>query len=387
MSDSRTTRSRFTNPLGPGEAVGRRRRKLTGFAAVAAASVAVAACGSSTSHSAAPAAKSSPTTASPSGGSTSADLAYFKGKTITMIAPDKPGGGFDNWSRTLAPYLAQYLHATVNIQNIPAGNTIVGQNTLASASPNGLTIGWLNLVEDVSDKAAGISGINFDPSKMSIVGATVPIPVVVIDKPSAPYSSFAALASAPGPIKTLTQTKGSTALIERVVMAAFGVHAQYIAGYESSADLKAGFSRGDGIVAVDNVSAFGPLISGNTARPLLVTSNVPSSSNLATALKGVPTVAEYSAQHPPVAAAADALKAVTALYTYNATLAAPPGVPANELAALQAAMQWAMQQPAEQKQAESLHLVPGYESATDTLSAITTAFNSAASIKPYVPGK
>lgn len=388
MSDSRTVRSRSASRLGSGGRIGRRRRKLTGFAALAAASVAVAACGSSTSHSATPAANSpAAASSSSSGGSASADLAYFKGKTITMIAPDKPGGGFDNWSRTLAPYLARYLHATVNIQNIPAGNTIVGQNTLASASPNGLTIGWLNLVEDVSDKAAGISGINFDPSKMSIIGATVPIPVVVIDKPSAPYSSFAALASAPGPIKALTQTKGSTALIERVVMAAFGIHTQYIAGYESSADLKAGFSRGDGIVAVDNVSAFGPLISGNTARPLLVTSSVPSSSNLAAALKGVPTVAAYSAQHPPIAAAADALKAVTALYTYNATLAAPPGVPANELAALQAAMQWAMQQPAEQNQAESLHLVPGYESAKNTLSAITTAFNSAASIKPYVPGK
>lgn len=344
-----------------------------------------AACGSSSSHSASSSASASGS--SSAGSSQSPDLSYFKGKTITMIAPDKPGGGFDNWSRTVAPYMGQYLHATVNIQNIPAGNTIVGQNTLASSSPNGLTIGWLNLVEDVSDKAAGISGINFDPSKMSIIGATDPIPVVVIDKSSAPYDSFSTLAAAPGPIKTLTQTKGSTALIERVLMAAFGVHAQYIAGYESSADLKAGFSRGDGIVAVDNVSAFGPLITGKTGRPLLVTSAVPPTSNLASALNGVPTVAQYSAQHPPVASAAQALKAVMALYTYNVTLAAAPGTPAKEVAALQAAMKWALDQPDAQKQAESLHLDPGYESAQDTLAAITTAFNSAATIKPYVPGK
>ncbi|HET9077590.1 MAG TPA: hypothetical protein VFN68_11720 [Acidimicrobiales bacterium] len=354
-------------------------------------SMAVAACGSSASHSASTAttvAKTSGSTAAAaSGGSQSADLSYFNGKTITLIAPDKPGGGFDNWARTLAPYMAQYLHATINIQNIPAGNTIVGQNTLASSSPNGLTIGWLNLVEDVSDKAAGISGINFDPSKMAIIGATDPIPVVVIDKSSAPYTSFSALASAAGPIKTLTQTKGSTALIERVLMAAFGVKSQYIAGYESSADLKAGFSRGDGIVAVDNVSAFGPLITGKTGRPLLLTNAVASTSSLASAFSGVPTVDQYSAQHPPAAAAAQALKAVMALYTYNVTLAAAPGTPTKYVDALQAAMKWAMDQPGAQQQAEKLHLVPGYESAQDTLSAITTAFNSAATIKPYVPGK
>ncbi|HET9731489.1 MAG TPA: hypothetical protein VFP54_02335 [Acidimicrobiales bacterium] len=383
MSDIHTTVTR---------AAERRRRGTARLAAVAAvATVAAAACGSSGSHSSTPATAAQSTTpqSTSSGGASggAADVSYFKGKTITLIAPDKPGGGFDNWARTIAPYMAQYLHATINIHNIPAGNTIVGQNTLATSSPNGLTIGWLNLVEDVSDKAAGVSGIQFDPTKMAIIGATAPIPVVVVDRHAAPYTSFAALASAPGPVKTITQTKGSTALIERVVMAAFGVKTKYIAGYESSADLKAGFSRGDGDVAVDNVSAFGPLITGGTARPLLITSQVPSTSNLASALNGVPTVDQYSAQHPPVAAAAQALKAVMALYTYNVALAAPPGTPANEVAALQAAMQWAMQQPGAQKQAESLHLVPGYESASDTLSAITTAFGDASSIKPYVPGK
>jgi len=358
-------------------------RGLRWVVVIAAVSLVAAACGSSSKTSS----SKTPTTSSGSTGSVSAGKAYFKNKTITFIAPDKPGGGFDNWARTLAPALAQYLGATVNITNIPAGNTIVGQNTLASASPNGLTIGWLNLVEDVSEKAAGVSGITFDPSKLAIIGATAPIPVVVISSPSSPYTSFAALASAAGPVKTLTQTKGSTALIERVIMAAFGVKTQYIAGYESSADLKAGFLRGDGQVAVDNISAFGPLITGKAARPLLLTSQVSGSSSLASDLAGVPTVSQFAAQHTPVAGTQQVLNAVMALYTYNVTLAAPAGTPADEVAALRAAMQWAMQQPSVQQQAAKLHLVAGYESAAATLSGITTAFSAASQIKPYVPGK
>ena len=384
MSHEHSNPSRIVDERAP--AVRRSGRGTARLVAIGAAvALAAAACGSST-HSSAPATTAALST-SGSGASVTPDLSYFNGKTITMIAPDKPGGGFDNWARTVAPYMAQYLHATINIQNIPAGNTIVGQNTLASSSPDGLTIGWLNLVEDVSDKAAGVTGINFDPTKMAIIGATNPIPVVVVDRTSAPYKSFSDLAAAPGPVKTLTQTKGSTALIERVIMAAFGVHAQFIAGYESSSDLKAGLTRGDGDVSVDNVSAFGPLITGNAVRPLLVTSAVPSSSSLASALSGVPTLDQYSAQHPPTASAAAALKAVMALYTYNVTLAAAPGTPAKEVAALQAAMQWAIQQPAAQQQALKLHLDPGYESASAALAAITTAFGSAAIIKPYVPGK
>ncbi|MGH9114802.1 MAG: hypothetical protein ACRDWW_03135, partial [Acidimicrobiales bacterium] len=347
---------------------GRRHRAAlaTGMATVA---LLAAACGSSGTKTGSPPA----TTAGTNGGSAKPDLAYFKGKTITMIAPDKPGGGFDNWARTTAPYMAQYLHATINIENIPAGNTIVGQNTLASSQPNGLTIGWLNLTEDVSDKAAGVTGVTFDPSQLGIIGSTPPIPVVVLATPKSGFKSFDALTSAPQ-VTALTQTKGSTALIERVILAAFGVKTKYIAGYESSADLKAGFSRGDGEVAVDNVSAFGPFITGNAGVPLLVTSSVPSSSSLAPALANVPTLPQYEKSHPPAGNLGQVLDAVMAVYTYNATLAAPSGVPAARLAALQAAMKWAMQQPGAQQQAAKLHLHAGYETPQATIQGIQTGY-------------
>lgn len=29
----------------------------------------------------------------------------FKGKTLTVIVPYGPGGGFDTWARSIAPYL------------------------------------------------------------------------------------------------------------------------------------------------------------------------------------------------------------------------------------------------------------------------------------------
>lgn len=357
-------------------------------AAVASVALVATACGSSSNNASTNNSGSSSGSSTTSGSSNSlaAGLKYFKGKTITMIAPDKPGGGFDNWARTTAPYMAQYLHATINVENIPAGNTIVGQNTLASSKANGLTIGWLNVVEDVSEKAAGIKGLTFDPTQLSLIGSTPPIPVVVITTPSSPYTSFASLVSAPGPVKALTQTKGSTALIERVIFAGFGANVKYIAGYESSADLKAGFQRGDGVTSLDNISAFGPLITGHAARPVLVSSTVPSSSSLYSALSGVTTLSQFEQSHPPKGNAGQALKAVLALYTYNTTLAAAAGTPPDELAALQAAMKSAMQNPAAQKQAQTVHLTAGYESPQAALSAMKTAENAASLIKPYVPG-
>lgn len=360
----------------------RRGRYAAALLCLGATSV-LAACGSSGSTKAT---SSGSSTASSSSGSLSAGMKYYKGKTITFIAPDKPGGGFDNWARTVAPWMGKYLHATVNIQNIPAGNTIVGQNTLASSKPNGLTIGWLNLVEDVSDKAAGVAGVTFNPAKLALIGATDPIPVVVITKPSSPYQSFASVVKSTTPVTALTQTKGSTALIEKVILAGFGVKTKYIAGYESSASLKAGFVRGDGVLSVDNISAFGPLISAKSATPVLLTSSVPSTSSIASDFSGVPTLSQFEQTHPLSGQAGNALKAALALYTYNTTLAAAAGTPADEVAALRAAMQWALQQPGAQQQALKLQLNPGYESPTAALSAINTAFGAAAELKPYVPG-
>ncbi len=61
-------------------------------------------------------------------------LAFYKGKTVTFIIPSAVGGSVDQLGRDVGAEMGQYLHATFNYENIPTGNLIPGQDTLA-ASP------------------------------------------------------------------------------------------------------------------------------------------------------------------------------------------------------------------------------------------------------------
>lgn len=245
--------------------------------AVLASATALAACGSAASSS------STGNSGSKSGHAHSSlkaqGLAYYKGKTVTFVAPDKPGGGFDQFARAYAPYLQHYLHATVNVINVPAGNTVAGQNEVATAKPNGLTVGWLNAGPDVEDQVLGLPGLSFNPAKVTALGGTAPDEdgiVVSTSSACSQWTNWGSLvknSSATNPVSEVIQSTGTTTFVLVLANGVFGVHARTIPGYASSADLVAGFERGDGCVMIDPISVVGPLVKGGQARPLLV--NVP----------------------------------------------------------------------------------------------------------------
>ena len=78
---------------------------------------------------------------------------YFKGKTITLISPDSPGGSYDSYARLFAPYLGQELGATINVEDVSGAGTLQGSNQMAAAAPNGLTIGMVNVGGDIAQPA------------------------------------------------------------------------------------------------------------------------------------------------------------------------------------------------------------------------------------------
>ena len=344
---------------------------------LSAAVIAVAACGSSPSAS----------NGASGSGSASSGASFYKGKTITFIAPDKPGGSFDLWARLLSRYMGQYLKATVNVENVPPGNTIVGQNQLAAAKNDGLTIGWINAGEDVADKVKGTAGVNFDPAGLSFIGAPGFGQLVFVAQPSSPYKTFTSLTKATSPVTSLDVTKGSGDTYERVVLGAYGIKAKIITGYESSKDIGAGFLRNDGQIAEEELAVFQNAITSHRAVPLLVSSAVPPQNPTYQEMKSVPTLQQLSSQHPPASSQGKAaIKDLLALITTAQTVVAPKGVPAGQLKALRAAMKWAMQQPALKNQALKESLNPTYYSGPAAQANYRKAQGSAQALKSYLKG-
>ncbi len=229
--------------------------------------------------------------------------AYYVGKTINFVAPDSPGGGYDMWARLLAPELSKYLHATVNVSNIPAGNTVAGQDFVAHSEANGLTVGLMNAGADVENVVLNLPALNFNPLREAILGATAPTATVLLVLNSlacSQFSSFASLVngtSSSPKIKEALQTTGTTTFTQLMLNTAFGIQFQPITGYQSTTTQLAGFSRGDGCLTITNASSGDALVTGGKAKPILLTAALQPGLAIAPHYAGVPTAPQEYAKY------------------------------------------------------------------------------------------
>ncbi|MGZ3295212.1 MAG: tripartite tricarboxylate transporter substrate-binding protein, partial [Xanthobacteraceae bacterium] len=73
-----------------------------------------------------------------------AEKAFYAGKTVRMIVGSGTGGGYDIFSRLIAPYLAKTLGTTVIVENQPGAGGLIALNRLYVAPPDGLQISLSN---------------------------------------------------------------------------------------------------------------------------------------------------------------------------------------------------------------------------------------------------
>jgi tripartite-type tricarboxylate transporter receptor subunit TctC len=64
-------------------------------------------------------------------------------RPIRYIIPFPPGGSTDPMGRMAAAKLTERLGQQVIVDNRPGGNTVIGTDVLAKATPDGHTIGWV----------------------------------------------------------------------------------------------------------------------------------------------------------------------------------------------------------------------------------------------------
>jgi len=64
---------------------------------------------------------------------------------VTLIVAYKAGSGTDGPARILAQYAEKYIGQTVVVENVDGGSGSIGWSQLASADPDGMTIGVMNL--------------------------------------------------------------------------------------------------------------------------------------------------------------------------------------------------------------------------------------------------
>ncbi len=369
----------------PHVASGVKARRLTALGVGAVTALAsLSACGSSSKST-----SSATTASSGSGGAstattTAAATNYFKGKTITLISPDSPGGGYDLYARLFAPYLASALGATVNVENVNGGGTIVGTNKMAAATPDGLTLGLVNVGGDIASSVEGQPGMNFNLSKLSWIGQPGQVPNVLVTQPGSGITSFASLLKASSPVPVLDVRSGVGDLLNRVVLGAFHAPTKLVTGFNEVAALKQGFLAKDGKLIFESVPSMASLITAGEAVPLLVTNSSPAYTKL---LGSTPTLTTELSSVSLSASDSAAVKEALLLSDLSDDFAGPPGIPAAELAVLRSAFDTAAASAALKAQAAKQNLALGPTAGASLGGEVATAVTQGSSISPYVPSK
>jgi tripartite-type tricarboxylate transporter receptor subunit TctC len=94
----------------------------------------------------------------------SATAQDFPSRTLRVIVPQPPGGGFDLVARVLAEGLAGELKQPVIVENRPGGGTVIGTDAVAKADPDGYTI-LLGASANLVFSAGLYRNLPYDPKK------------------------------------------------------------------------------------------------------------------------------------------------------------------------------------------------------------------------------
>lgn len=343
-----------------------RRRVLTGLIA-GTASVMMVACGSGTQS------------AGPAGETADAgDPAdFFAGKTITLIVPYNPGGGFDTFVRLLAPQLEEGLgnDTRVHVVNRPGGGGLIGANEVYQAEPDGLTLGLINYPGAVFAEASETEGVKFDNTQWTYMARLGAINPIVYTSGDSGYPDFESMINAEKEITFGIGGVGSDAYYATVIMSeVLGFPANIIAGYPGGAEADAALLVGEVEAGVNSVDAALTRIEGTDANINVVIStesnpNVPD----------VPPITEFGDAEQQ-----EILKALASIYDLERILVGPPGIDDARADFLAQAIYEAATNGAYEEEMEEAGLTASPLPRSDVVSRAESVTASIDELTPYV---
>ena len=283
----------------------------------------------------------------------------LEGETVEFVVPYEPGGGYDQYARLIAPYLADCIGADVVVINEPGAGSLLATNQTAVADPDGTRIQIVNTIGAGGAQIAEAEGVNFDLNEMSWIARVAASPDVVSVAPDSEFQTFQDMLDADRPIRFVSTGPGSDDYVTPTLLSeVFGFEIELITGFAGSGELQTAVVRGDGDAHVLFLDSAYPYIEAGELRPLVL---VGSPSELA---PDTPTTDEFE----PIDEASQAiLDSYIALVETGRSIAGPPGLPEDVLTTLREGFDCALSNEELLTQAEEISrpiaYLPGEETA------------------------
>jgi tripartite-type tricarboxylate transporter receptor subunit TctC len=278
---------------------------------------------------------------------------FYKGRTISWILSAGAGGGYSSYATAFAPYFSAHIPGNPNIviQNLPGGGGIRAMLYLDSVAPkDGTTLGLVHSSVPFAP-LYGIKPASFDPRHMNWIGsidASTGICVAWHTSSIATWQDLLTKTFMVGGSGAGSQMETMPEMLNKL----FGTKIKVISGYKGGNDIYLAMERGE------IQGRCGGLISSiRSTRPDWFPQqkvNVPIQIAVARnpLFPDVPTVMELAKDERT----SKILQLVLAPLEMDRPILAPPGVPAERVAALRAAFHATMNDPAFIAEAEKDHL-------------------------------
>lgn len=265
---------------------------------------------------------------------------FYKGRTLSLMIGFGPGGANDVWARTIAGHLGRHLpgNPTVIVQNVPGAGGLALVNQLANVSPrDGTVIGLINRGIPLEPLLGG-QGIQFDPMKLNWIGSPDKDITICVARKDAAVQKMQDLYDKELVVGA-TGSGADTAVYPEFLAALLGMKFKTVKGYKGSNEILLAMERGEvqGICVANNSVMRTQMAKEGRINVLLQAALKPDPR-----LKGVPVAADIAR----TAEERQALELFFARVALGRPFVAPPGLPADRLAALRKGFADALKDPA-----------------------------------------
>lgn len=268
---------------------------------------------------------------------------FYKGKVITLIVGNGPGGGYDVLGRLLARHMSRHIpgNPRIVVENMPGAGTLLAANYLYNLAPrDGTQFGLFSRNLPMLAVLGHNSNLRFDPTKFTWIGSSSDFSddaYVLIVRKDSPIKTIDDARRSGGPTLVIggTAEGASSADVPKILRDALGLRMKLILGYRDSAALFLAMEDGElpgRMVELSSLRATHPqwLAPNSDYRLLLSYARRKRDPQF----PGVPIARELA----PDAIARELIEFTeTPLLSMAWPFAAPPGIPPQRAAALRAA--------------------------------------------------
>jgi tripartite-type tricarboxylate transporter receptor subunit TctC len=258
---------------------------------------------------------------------------FYKGKTITLITSTGVGGTYDIVARLVARYMPRYIpgNPTMIVQNMPGGGNVIAANYMYNIAPkDGTAIATIHSAMPLQ-QALDAGGVRYDSDQFNWLGSTGSQNEVIIVWRSAGITTLQQ-ATEKEVILGGTGSGAGIVILPSLVNNLLGTKFKIVTGYRTSEDVNLGMERGE-IQA--RAFSFGSITSQHPDWLIehKVTFLVQSGAKRDKLLPDVPLLTELASTDEQF----QIFRFFSSAPALGQPFIAPPGLPADRLAALRGA--------------------------------------------------